>query len=63
MKKFNLEVCEVTNQTLLFNAGLRVCDIGKFGVREKGFKRVIEICETEEAANDVIESIYQSLES
>jgi len=60
MKQFNLEAVEITPATLAFNASLSAEDIGKFGVRERGFKRIIEICETESAANDVIEAVNAS---
>lgn len=60
MKQFNLETVEITQATLAFNASLSTSDIGKFGVRERGFKRIIEICETESAANDVIEAVNKN---
>lgn len=60
MKQFNLEAVEISLSTLWFNASLSTADIGKFGVRERGFKRIIEICETESAANDVIEAVNKN---
>ena len=60
---FNLEVCEITSNTLIFNQALNYGSVGKYGVRQVGFKRIIEICETKEAAEDVIKSIYDSLTS
>lgn len=51
------EVLEITPDILEFNPTLNPLHVGKFGVVEEGSKRVIEITDTPESAQQVIEAV------
>lgn len=50
---------KITAEDLPYNQGLKQSDIGRFGVAEKGSRRVIEICESESSANEVVELVMK----
>lgn len=56
---------KITAEDLPYNPGLKQSDIGRYGVAQKGFRRIVEVCDTESSANDVVEAVmhYQQEKS
>ena len=52
-------IVEITADILPYNPGLKQSHIGHYGVAAKGSSRVIEICDTESSANDVVEAVMR----
>lgn len=59
MQVIELEVKLITQEVISNNHNIRLSDIGKYGIFQKGFDRVIELSLTESECNDLVKSCYK----